>query len=212
MQIAVIGTGNVGRAVGGVWARAGHQVTYGTRDPAKLLGEEPGARVLTPEAAADGAEVVLLALPWKVAEAAIAGLGPLTGTIVIDCMNPIAMGPEGMGLAIGHTTSGGELVQSWLPDARVVKTLNQVGAEIMAHTTGFPVPPVQLLAGNDAAAKGVVAGLLTDLGFEPLDAGLLSKSRLLEPFALVWINQAIARGHGRDWAFGAMRKSTGEKA
>jgi hypothetical protein len=57
------------------------------------------------------------------------------------------------------------------------------------------------MAGNDAAAKAQVAGLLRDLGFDPLDAGGIDKSRLLEPFALVWINQALARGKGRDWAF-----------
>jgi predicted dinucleotide-binding enzyme len=60
------------------------------------------------------------------------------------------------------------------------------------------------MAGDDAAAKEAVAVILGDLGFEPLDAGDITKSRLLEPFAMVWINQALARGKGRDWAFAAV--------
>ena len=76
-----------------------------------------------------------------------------------------------LGLLIGHTTSGAEVLQGWLPGARVVKTLNQVGSEIMARNDHLPQRPVQFVAGDDAAAKGVAMGLLADLGFQPLDAG-----------------------------------------
>ncbi|MGL6208985.1 MAG: NADPH-dependent F420 reductase [Paracoccaceae bacterium] len=200
MRIAVIGTGNVGRAIGGGWTRVGHAVTYGSRTP------EGGDQAL-PTNAVIGADVVAIALPWGAAEATIRGLGPLTGQIVIDCMNPLGMGPDGLGLLLGHTTSGAETVQSWLPQARVIKTLNQVGAEVTADTTGFPTPPVMFMAGDDPAAKATVATLLTDLGFEALDAGPLSKARLLEPFAMTWINQAMLRGHGRDWAFTAAKRT-----
>jgi predicted dinucleotide-binding enzyme len=75
----------------------------------------------------------------------------------------------------------------------------------MAEGARFASPPVMFLAGDDAAAKQTVARLVTDLSFEPLDAGDLAKSRLLEPFAMVWINQALFRGLGRDWAFGVLR-------
>ena len=60
------------------------------------------------------------------------------------------------------------------------------------------------MAGDDPAAKSAVAALLTDLGFEALDAGDLIKARLLEPFAMVWINQALIQGKGRNWAFAAV--------
>lgn len=196
MRIAIIGTGKVGRALGGALATKGHDVTYGSRTPS---GPDQGLAAT----AAAGAEVVILALPWRVAEEAVKAFGPLTGKVVIDCMNPIAIGPDGMGLAIGHSTSGGEVVQERLPDAHVVKTLNQVGAEVMADTTGFATPPVQFVAGEDDAAKATVASLLTDLGFQPLDAGGIAKARLLEPLALVWINQSLAQGHGRNWALTA---------
>jgi hypothetical protein len=156
--------------------------------------------VRPPDAAAS-AEVVILALPWGAVGTAVAGLGDMSGKIVVDCTNPLGRVDGGFGLTLGHTTSGGETVHRLLPDARVVKTLNQVGAEIMARNAHLPQRPVMFMAGNDAAAKAQVAGLLRDLGFDPLDAGGIDKARLLEPFALVWINQALARGKGRDWAF-----------
>jgi predicted dinucleotide-binding enzyme len=96
-------------------------------------------------------------------------------------------------------------VASWLPGAKVVKTFNQVGANMMTEGRRFEQPPVMFLAGDDETAKSTVAGLVSELGFEPLDAGALRQSRLLEPFAMVWINQSLFRGLGRDWAFGALR-------
>ena len=208
MKVAIIGTGNVGSAIALGLAGKGHDVTLGARDPDSAevirLAADTGASRATPRAAAEAAEVVLLALPWAAAPAAIAGLGPLPGKVVIDCMNPLGMVDGALTLLIGHSTSGGEVVQSLLPQARVVKTLNQVGAEIMARNAHLPHRPVQFMAGDDGAAKAVAATLLRDLGFDPLDAGGLAKARLLEPFGMVWINQAILRGKGRDWAFAAV--------
>jgi predicted dinucleotide-binding enzyme len=208
MKVAIIGAGNVGGALGRAWTRAGHAVVFGVRDPGaaevRALVAKTGAEARTPAAAAAAGEVVVLALPWGAAEAAVKGLGDLAGKVVIDCMNPLAMGADGLGLDRGHTTSGGETVAGWLPGARVVKTLNQVGAEVMADASGFAHPPVMFVAGDDAAAKAVATELVRDLGFEALDAGALRAARLLEPFGMVWINQAMLRGHGRDWAFAAL--------
>lgn len=208
MQIAIIGTGNVGAAIARGLAGKGFGLILGARDPqgaeVRALATATGARVALPKEAAALGEILLLALPWSAVEAALRDLGDLTGKIVVDCTNPIARGPQGMGLAIGHSTSGGEYVQGLCPGARVVKTLNQVGAEIMADTGRLPHPPVMFMAGNDNAAKEAVAQMLTALGFEALDAGDLTKARLLEPFGLVWINQSILRGMGRDWAFAAL--------
>ncbi|MGI1662789.1 NADPH-dependent F420 reductase [Palleronia sp. KMU-117] len=208
MRIAIIGTGSVGAALARGLKGKRHGVTLGARDPAsarvRALADETASAVASPSDAAAAADLVILALPWNAVEAAVAELGELSGKIVIDCTNPLGMVDGAFGLTLGHTASGGEAVQRWLPKARVVKTLNQVGAEIMAQNAGLPHRPAMLMAGNDAAAKTLVAGLLRDLGFDPLDAGDITKSRLLEPFALVWINQAIARGKGRDWAFAAI--------
>jgi predicted dinucleotide-binding enzyme len=208
MRIAIIGTGNVGAALARGLRRAGHDVTLGTRHPeeaaVRALATETGSRAVQPRDAVLSADVVILALPWSAVESAVEGLGDLSGMIVIDCTNPLGRVEGGFGLTIGHTNSAGEVLQRLLPAARVVKTLNQVGAEIMAGNTHLPHRPVMFMAGNDAAAKTEVAGLLRDLGFDPLDAGDIAKSRLLEPLALVWINQALARGKGRDWAFAAV--------
>lgn len=208
MRIAIIGIGSVGRAIARGLIGKGHEVMLGTRDPRAAdivaLATDTGAAAMLPEAAARAAQVVVLALPWGAAESAVKALGPLAGKTVVDCMNPLAMVDGTLGLAVGHTTSGGEIVQAWLPQAKVVKTLNQVGAEIMANTDRLPYPPVMLMAGNDKTAKAQVASMLTTLGFAALDAGDISKARLLEPFGMVWINQAIVRGKGRMWAFAAV--------
>ena len=63
------------------------------------------------------------------------------------------------------------------------------------------------MAGDDEEAKARVAVLLSDLGFEAMDAGGLKMARILEPFGMVWINQALLRGKGRDWAFAALQRS-----
>ncbi|MBD3787765.1 MAG: NAD(P)-binding domain-containing protein [Sphingomonadales bacterium] len=208
MRIAIIGTGNVGSALARGLKGKGHAVNLGARDPeaaeVAALAAETGAALARPAEAAAGAEVVILALPWGAAEAAVAVLGDLAGKTVIDCMNPLGMVGGALGLTVGHTTSGGEIVQGWLPQAHVVKTLNQVGAEIMAKNDHLPHRPVMFMAGDSDPAKAQVAQILTDLGFEALDAGDLTKSRLLEPFGMVWINQALVRGKGRMWAFAAV--------
>ncbi len=210
MRIAIIGIGRVGRALAQGLRGRGHAVTLGTRDPAAAemtaLAAACGATVALPPEAARAADVVILALPWTAAETAVRDLGDLAGKVVIDCMNPLGMVRGAYALTIGHTTSGGEIVAGWLPGARVVKTLNQVGSGIMAGNADLPHRPVQFVAGDDEAAKAVAMALLADLGFEALDAGDLTKARILEPFAMVWINQAMARGKGPDWAFAAVSR------
>jgi len=209
MKVAIIGAGKVGGSIATGLSRKGHQIVLGTRDPGdadvKTLATKLGATVALPREAAAGADVVVLSLPWGAAEAAVKSLGDLSGKTVIDCMNPVGMVNGALGLALGHSTSAGETVQAWLPGARVVKTLNQVGAELMADNSRLTARPVMFMAGNDDAAKKTVAGLLADLGFEPQDAGDITKARILEPFAMTWINQALVRGLGRDWAFGIVR-------
>ena len=208
MRIAIIGTGNVGSAIARGLKGKGHAVTLGARDPQDAgivaLVVETGSRVALPAEAAAASDVVVLALPWAAAESAVKALGSLSGKVVIDCINPLGMVNGVLGLTVGHSTSGGEIVAGWLPQAHVVKTLNQVGAEIMARNDHLPQRPVMFMAGDSAAAKTEAAALLTDLGFDALDAGDITRSRLLEPFGMVWINQALIRGKGRNWAFAAV--------
>jgi 8-hydroxy-5-deazaflavin:NADPH oxidoreductase len=209
MKIAVIGAGNVGSALGTAWAKAGHAIIFGVRDvnkpELKSLCAQIGATAASSAEAARQGDVVVLALPWNTAEGAVKSLGDLTGKIVIDTMNPLAMTDGALGLDRGFTTSAGETVASWLPGAKVVKTFNQVGANMMTQADRFETRPVMFLAGDDDGAKRIVSQLVGETGFEPLDAGGLKQARILEPLAMVWINQTIARGFGRDWAFGVLR-------
>ena len=208
MQIAIIGAGNVGSALAKSWARSGHKLLLGVRETSdpkvQSLCRQTGALAQSARDAAQAASVVVLALPWSAAAEAVRALGPLVGKIVIDCMNPLALRQGVLALERGFSNSAGETVAGWLPQARVVKTLNQVGADVMADTSGFAVAPAMFMAGDDADAKATVAGLLRDLGFEPLDAGALIQSRHLEPYAMVWINQALYQGKGAEWAFAAV--------
>ena len=143
MKIAIIGTGNVGSALATAWARSGHQIVLGVRDVThpgvNSLRDKAQAVVKSPSEAAQAGEVVVLALPWNVAGEAVSALGPPSGQIVIDCMNPLAVRNGVLSLERGFSTSAGETVAKWIPQARVVKTLNQVGAEIISLQGGLLV-------------------------------------------------------------------------
>lgn len=207
MRIAVIGAGAVGQALGQGWSKAGHAVKFGVPDPkAAKYQSLPPQQVTTPAAAAADAEVVTLATPWPNTEAAIRGLGNLAGKIVIDCTNPLRRDAQGMSLEIGHSVSAGERVAQWAKGAAVFKALNHTGADNMANAAHFKVKPVMFVAGDDAARKLAVLQLVGDLGFEAIDAGPLSNARLLEPLAMLWIDQAFAHGRGRDFAFAVIKR------
>lgn len=208
MKIAIIGAGNVGAAVGRNWAGKGHQVAFGLRDPGaeKYAGLAGIGTLTTPAQAAAGADAVLLATPFHQAEAAIAGLGDLSGKLVLDATNPLGMGPNGLGLTFGHSDSAGERIAGWCKGAAVFKALNTTGAENMGNPGAYAVKPVMFVAGDDAARKPEAMALVTDLGFEAVDAGPMTNARLLEAHAMLWIDLAIKRGQGRGFAFALARK------
>jgi hypothetical protein len=212
MKIGIIGSGNVGGALGGRWAKLGHEVIFGTRNPQGIDVQQLAAKasgktsVATLADAAREGEVVLLSTPWPATQQIIAGLGDLNGKILIDATNPLL--PDLSGLTHGTTTSGGEQVASWARSARVVKAFNTVGANIMANSTFDGHKPVLFYCGDDAEAKQVVKKLIDELIFEAVDAGPLTQARLLEPFALLWISMALVHGLGRDFAFELLRRNT----
>jgi 8-hydroxy-5-deazaflavin:NADPH oxidoreductase len=212
MRIAIIGAGNVGGALGKGWARAGHEIIYGVREPgkpahARTADAAGGARVATPAEAVQRADVVVLAVPWGAAAAAIAACGGLTGRVLIDATNPLRFTDAGMELEFGFDTSAGEKIAALAPAAQVVKTLNQVGFAVMASASGYPAPPVMFVASDHEAAKRLAMGLVGDLGFEALDGGALKSARLLEPMAMLWIDQVYKRGAPIDSAFALVRRS-----
>lgn len=198
MRIGIIGAGNVGKAVGAGWTAKGHDVVYGVRDPAK--SQARGVSRTVAEAAA-GAEVVVLTVMFHAAEAALKDCGDLSGKILIDPTNPLAPDEGGLKLSLGFETSAAEFIAAHTA-ASVVKSLNQTGTAVLGNAWSYPVRPIQFVAGDNAAAKRVVTGLVEDLGFEVRDAGPLKSARLLEPMAMVWIDQAIRYGMvpDRAWA------------
>jgi predicted dinucleotide-binding enzyme len=208
MRIAIIGAGSVGTALGQSWLKRGQDVTWGLRNPADpKYAALPKERLKPPAEAASAAEVVVIATPWPATEAAVKSLGNLAGKVVIDCTNPLGMGPDGIGLVLGFDTSAGEQVAGWAPGASVFKALNTTGASNMAKAADYKVKPVMPVAGDDAAKKPMVMELVGLLGFEAIDAGPLKNARLLEPFGMVWIDQAMKRGRGRDFAFALAKLS-----
>jgi len=210
MKIGIIGAGNVGGTLGTRLAASGHKVVFASRTPdsekmKQLVAEAgPSASAGPVAAAAAASDVLLLSTPWPAAEEALKDCGDITGKIVIDATNPLLPGLDG--LSFGTTTSAGEKVGAWATGARVVKAFNTVGYNIMADP-GFDGGRVTMFyCGDDPPAKSVVKGLIEELGFEAIDAGPLKQSRLLEPFALLWITLAYAQGFGREIGFGFLRR------
>ena len=202
MRIAIIGAGNVGSALGRAWLGTGEDVFFGVPDPADpKYGSLPQERLRTPPEAARNAEIVVLATPCPATEAAVKSLGDLAGKVLIDCTNPLGMGPDGLELVLGHRTSGGEQVAAWASGAAVFKTLNQIGADNMDKAALFPTRPVMFVAGDDEARKAIVLSLIAKLGFAAIDAGPLRSARLLEAYGMLWIDQALNRGRGQSFAF-----------
>ncbi len=210
MNIGIIGSGDVGGTLGTRWAKGGHQVIFGSRDPsagdmkellARAGSNACGAKL---QDAAKSGDVLLLAMPWPVTKEVVQGLGDLTGKILIDATNPVL--PDLSGLALGNTTSAGEQVAGWARGAKVVKAFNTVGSNIMENPAFGQEKPVLFFCGDDAGAKGKVKQLAGELGFEGVDAGPLTQARVLEPFALLWISLAFKAGLGREFAFKLLRR------
>jgi predicted dinucleotide-binding enzyme len=214
MRIGIFGAGNVGGTLGRGWARKGHGVFFGVPRPddpkTQALIREIGSKAQagTVAEAAHFAEVIVLATPWPATEDALRQAGDLTGKVVIDCTNPLT--PDFTRLTIGHTTSGLEQVAGWARGAKVFKAFNQTGFNNMANPVLEGRRAVMFVCGDDEASKRTVLQLVEDIGFEAIDAGDSTVARLLEPLGMLWIHLALARGMGRDWAFGVLRRAPGK--
>lgn len=209
MNIGIIGAGNVGGTLGARWARNGHTVAFGVRNPnsaevRELVQKAGSGTAATMADAARSGDVLLVSTPWPATQQVIESLGDLSGKIVIDATNPLLA--DLSGLTLGTTTSAAEQVAAWAPGARVVKAFNTVGNNIMADPSFGANRALLFYCGDDAAAKQTVQSLASELGFDPQDAGPLRQARLLEPFALLWISLAFGQGYGRDFAFQLLRR------
>lgn len=202
MKVAIIGAGNVGRALGGSLSRAGYDVTMSasTQESAEAAAEEIGAKAAhSTAAAAQDADVVILAVPYATAGEEVAKeLAPVVAdTVVIDATNPIK--PDYSGLAT-NGASGAEEFQRRLPDAKVVKAFNTVFASNQANAeessaAGEPIDG--FIAGDDADAKATASELVEAVGLRPLDVGPLKSARYLEGMA--WLNIGLNAANGWTW-------------
>jgi hypothetical protein len=212
--LAIIGAGGVGGALGRRWAGAGRRVLFASRAPtspkiaALVAAAGPNAAAAGLAEAAAQADAAALTLPWEaVAETLPPLADALAGKVLIDATNPLGPVEGGLGLLVGHRDSGGEIVQRLAPRARVVKAFNTVGVEVMANPSFPGGAPALFLAGDDAAAKAEVAALAEATGFAPIDAGPLRNARLTEAHAMLWIDLALFRGLGRDWALAKLDRA-----
>jgi 8-hydroxy-5-deazaflavin:NADPH oxidoreductase len=208
MNIAVLGTGTVGRALAARLDELGHDVTVGTRDPAATLARtEPDGmgnpayaewaagygdvRLASFAEAAGRAEVVVNATSGvaSLEVLTLAGADNLDGKVLVDIANPLDFS-QGMPptLFVKDTDSLAERIQRAFPGARVVKTLNTLTAALMVRPDLLPEGSSVFVSGDDAPAKATVTRLLTEFGHaDVIDLGDLSSARGTEMLMPVWL-------------------------
>ena len=200
MKIGILGTGEVGQSLGHGFIRRGDDVKMGSREAggekarAWVAKMGKGASEGTFADAAKFGDVVVLATLWSGTENALrlAGADNLAGKVVIDATNPLIFAPgKPPSLALGHTDSGGEQVQRWLPKSRVVKCFNIVGNAHFVHPDFPNGPPDMFLCGNDPDARETVARICRDFGWPVIDIGGIEGARLLEPICILWVLYGI---------------------
>jgi len=212
MKITFIGVGNVGGPLADHLQKLGHEVTIAARNPDSQSVQNALSRnshfvVKAPIAAVEEADVVFLATPFAANEAALSEVSTaLDGKILVDCTNPV--GPN-LSHGLKSERSGAELVQSFVPNAKVVKAFTIYGCENFENNN-YPdygnLKPAMLIAGNDSPAKQTLATLCQDLGWEPIDTGNLAMSLHLEHMTLLWIKMARVQGWGTGFVWGMLRK------
>ena len=215
MKIAVLGTGMVGRALAARLSGLGHDVTIGTRDPQATLARtepdgmgnppfsswsaaHPEVAVVPLGEAAAGAELVVNATNGSGALPALeqAGGDHLAGKVLIDISNPLDFS-QGFppNLFVKDTDSLGEQIQRAFPQARVVKTLNTLNADLMVHPASLGAESSVFVSGDDAAAKATVTELLESFGHtDVIDLGDISTARGTEMYLPIWLRLMGALG------------------
>jgi len=198
--VVVVGAGNVGRALGANLVNHGYDVAVAVRDPTRQV--PAGVRSVAIDGAGASADLVILAVPFDAVTSVVPRLGLRPGTILVDATNPFGRPlPDGTG-------SGADGVQRAAGDqVRVVKAFNVLGAEHMADPQ-LPdgTRPVLPVAGDDADARGRVAGLARELGFDAVEVGGLDNAHLLEEAARYWGLIAFGGGRGRSFVLVAHQR------
>lgn len=195
MQLAILGTGNVGSSLAKAGVTAGHDVVLSAAHPehAEQAAASTGARAAASNAdAVRAADVVVLAVP----HAAVAGIASelgdaLRGKVVVDATNPLNATYSDL---VTSGTSAAEELQQRLSGAAVVKAFNTIFASRHSSPTEGGAPLDAFVAADDAAAKGKVGELAESLGYRVVDAGGLRMARALEEMAFLNISLNAANG------------------
>ncbi|HEV8581069.1 MAG TPA: NAD(P)-binding domain-containing protein [Thermoanaerobaculia bacterium] len=210
MRIAILGSGRMGASLGSLWSGAGHTVTFSySRDPQRLedlaRSTKGDASAASPSEAAERSDMILVAVPWFRLDDALAQMGSPAGKVVLTCSLP--MTEDDSDLALGHTSSGAEELARRLPAARVVAAFNTIPSELIADPArpSRPERPEVVFCGDDDEAKALVAGLIRDTGFEPVDAGPLRVARWMEPFGLLVAQLAYEMELGPEMGYRFLR-------
>jgi len=201
MRVGILGSGLMGGKLGTLFARAGHEVVFSyarSEQKLKRLARDAhgNARAGTPREAAQKADAVLLAVHWSRIDDVLHQTGDLSGKVIVTCSLP--MNDDNTELVVAHTSSGAEELAKMVPKARVVSAFNTVPSEVLFgvyEAKRKATRPSLLYCGDDESSKSITAGLIRDVGFDPVDAGPLRIARYTEPFALL-VAQLAYEGNG----------------
>ncbi|GAB3396282.1 NADPH-dependent F420 reductase [Azotobacter armeniacus] len=207
MKIGILGSGRMGGNLGTIFARAGHDVSFSYSRSEQKLAElarqaGPGTRVATPGEAVEDADLVLLAVHWLQVDDVLSKAGSLAGKTVVSCCNPL--NADDTELVIAHTMSGAETIARKLPESKVVSAFQATPSELLPHVfeaRNRPNRPSLVFCGDDADSKAVVAQLIRQIGFDPVDAGSLKVARYIEPFGMLSAVLAYETDQGPEWAY-----------
>ncbi len=194
--IAIIGTGDVAKALGPEFAAQGHTIIYGSRNPGGLKAQDlvkisgDGASAVSQQDAVIDADIVVLAVPGLLVAEITRGLGDLSGKIIIDPTNPLKR--TALKLEHGVETSNAEIIQDLVPDAHVVKAFNTLNWRTMIDPDNAGGPVSIPLAGDSSDAKAIVAKLVEGMGLEAIDVGGIENARWIEGMLILWINNRIS--------------------
>jgi 8-hydroxy-5-deazaflavin:NADPH oxidoreductase len=182
-RIGVIGSGHIGGTIGGLWVKDGHPVLFSSRHPEELKDLVSGLGELAKAGSVDEAiafgEVLFIAVPYGALPQVGQDYGAkLNGKIMLDACNAVAA-RDGAPIADEVEKEGiGVVSQKYLPGARIVRAFNTMNYKIFANEANRPDPKLAIpIAGDDAQAVQVAAGLVRDAGFDPVVVGKLADAR-----------------------------------
>jgi predicted dinucleotide-binding enzyme len=201
MSIALLGTGNMGRALAPLLAEADIATLVAGRDrsrAASLVRDVGGPLTAATFADAAQADTLILAVPFSAAPAVLSSCGPLDGKVLIDMSNPVTA--DFLGLTVGFDTSAAEEIARLAPRAHVVKAFNTLFASVFSLPAERRRQVQVLIAGDEPEALERTAALVRAIGFSPVRAGGLANARFLEPVGEMNIHFGYALGWGTNIA------------